>query len=661
MARIYDIMGMGLDTRLKPKDSAKQKNQNGEDIDFNGLTGGISSILGGIASAYGNNANTEDTSAIENDIEDLRSENFDYGSFDELQQAALAQRGVAPLTADQLRGSTGLERFGNTLKGTLDTAIGGMQATGSPYGALFGFAGLGAGILGSAIGDLKAESEAKRLNLNAQIANDRNMIAQAQNAERIGNKTFNNSLLNMAALGGLFNNMDNFDKSMIRLKAYGGDIDNPSSGMAGSFVERLNLIGTGGSHETNPFGGVMLGVDPEGVPNLAEEGETVLDNNYVFSKRLKADGGILESVMLPKKYQGMSFADISLDLAEEGKNRLLDPISKAGFDDAMMKLVTAQEAVRQREQEYKDFEELENTFADGGSINIKPSKRGTFTAAAKARGMGVQEFASKVLANKDKYSTSMVKKAVFAHNFGGRKKSFGGNLFPNGGFAESLRFAPVVGSAFQVIGDDLGWTNKEDYTNPNIIRDAARSVRNVTSSPIGGYVAPQRFDTDFQSRQLMNAGLGTQRSMMDLAGGNRGTARNNMLAFNNNLINQRGNLYRQALEQQRDNDLRAAVFNLGINQFNSQQNVEAQRANQAVDLARINAAAQEAQMRDNIQSMLSATRSVNRTGLYNNLGQVGVDAFNRNSALEWLTNKGLLDQYNEWKKAQKSGTTKKED
>lgn len=49
-------------------------------------------------------------------------------------------------------------------------------------------------------------------------------------------------------------------------------------------------------------------------------------------------------------------------------------------------------------------------------IHIKPSKRGTFTAAAKARGMGVQEFASKVLANKDKYSTAMVKKANFARN-----------------------------------------------------------------------------------------------------------------------------------------------------------------------------------------------------------------------------------------------------
>jgi hypothetical protein len=33
-------------------------------------------------------------------------------------------------------------------------------------------------------------------------------------------------------------------------------------------------------------------------------------------------------------------------------------------------------------------------MAEGGSIHIKPSKRGTFTAAASKRGKSVQEFAS---------------------------------------------------------------------------------------------------------------------------------------------------------------------------------------------------------------------------------------------------------------------------
>ena len=55
--------------------------------------------------------------------------------------------------------------------------------------------------------------------------------------------------------------------------------------------------------------------------------------------------------------------------------------------------------------------------AKGGTdIYIKPSKRGTFTAAAKAHGKSVQGFASQVLANKDNYSSAMVKKANFARN-----------------------------------------------------------------------------------------------------------------------------------------------------------------------------------------------------------------------------------------------------
>ena len=53
---------------------------------------------------------------------------------------------------------------------------------------------------------------------------------------------------------------------------------------------------------------------------------------------------------------------------------------------------------------------------NGGSIHIKPSKRGTFTAAATKHGMGVQEFASRVLRNKEDYSPSLVKKANFARN-----------------------------------------------------------------------------------------------------------------------------------------------------------------------------------------------------------------------------------------------------
>lgn len=57
-----------------------------------------------------------------------------------------------------------------------------------------------------------------------------------------------------------------------------------------------------------------------------------------------------------------------------------------------------------------------NNFKDGGSIHIDPSKKGTFTAAATKHGMGVQEFAARVLRNKEDYSPSLVKKANFARN-----------------------------------------------------------------------------------------------------------------------------------------------------------------------------------------------------------------------------------------------------
>lgn len=73
-----------------------------------------------------------------------------------------------------------------------------------------------------------------------------------------------------------------------------------------------------------------------------------------------------------------------------------------------------------------------NTFADGGNIHINPSKRGTFTAAAKKHGKSVQSFASQVLANKENYSPAMVKKANFARN-AAKWHSFGGDLNTNGG------------------------------------------------------------------------------------------------------------------------------------------------------------------------------------------------------------------------------------
>jgi len=71
-------------------------------------------------------------------------------------------------------------------------------------------------------------------------------------------------------------------------------------------------------------------------------------------------------------------------------------------------------------------------YADGG-IHIKPENKGKFTAWASAHGMGVQEAASHVMANKEDYSSTIVKRANFAKNAAGWKKQYGGPMYAGGG------------------------------------------------------------------------------------------------------------------------------------------------------------------------------------------------------------------------------------
>lgn len=61
-------------------------------------------------------------------------------------------------------------------------------------------------------------------------------------------------------------------------------------------------------------------------------------------------------------------------------------------------------------------EALRNYKSNGGKIEIKPSRRGLFSAKAKRAGMGTQAFAAHVLANKGNYPTSTVRQANFARN-----------------------------------------------------------------------------------------------------------------------------------------------------------------------------------------------------------------------------------------------------
>lgn len=71
-------------------------------------------------------------------------------------------------------------------------------------------------------------------------------------------------------------------------------------------------------------------------------------------------------------------------------------------------------------------------YGKGGKIHIKKENRGKFTAAAKRAGKSVQAYASQILANKERYSPTLVKRANFARNAAKFKHEAGGIVTPSG-------------------------------------------------------------------------------------------------------------------------------------------------------------------------------------------------------------------------------------
>lgn len=118
-------------------------------------------------------------------------------------------------------------------------------------------------------------------------------------------------------------------------------------------------VNEGGSHEENPNGGVQVGVDPEGNPNLLEEGEPVY-KDYVYSDNIEAEEQFLVDNNLPKKYVGKLYSKIADDLFAEAEERPLDPISRNGLEVLLSRLADAQEGQKQAKEQRDLEDELAN-------------------------------------------------------------------------------------------------------------------------------------------------------------------------------------------------------------------------------------------------------------------------------------------------------------
>lgn len=441
--------------------------------------------------------------------------------------------------------------------------------------------------------------------------------------------------------------------------AFGGDLLTHGADFANGQI----IVGNGGTHEENPMEGVPMGMDAEGNPNLVEQGEVIF-NDYVFSNRLFADGGLLESFNLPKSYDGHSFAAIAEKLGDESKERPNDPISKRGLLSSMSRLQQAQETVRQQTQEGQEgvqyahggrmgtlfdglgqypnhllvidddnvpddtmFDPINNRYvftgyqdSDASPLNfgsgITPSgewlEEPKYMARAAAKRAGYNVGSSLDDYNKKPIKVPKKKKSTVLDT-------------------TDLRYAPVVGAA---IGLGQNLFSRPDYTSADAILEAASQAGNYTPigyTPIGNYLQYRPFDRDFYLNKLNAQAGATRRAIMNTTSPSRNAA---LLAADYNAQGRVGDLARQAEEYNLAQRQAVEQFNRGTNQANAEMGLKAAMANQEAALkarsSRLSGVAQAMAVRDAVDARRGASMSANLTNFFNSLGDIGREEYSRN-------------------------------
>lgn len=397
--------------------------------------------------------------------------------------------------------------------------------------------------------------------------------------------------------------------------AFGGDLLTNGA----EWDNGLRIIGNGGTHEENPMEGVPMGMDAEGNPNLVEQGEVIF-NDYVFSNRLFADGGLLESFNLPKSYDGYSFAAIAEKLGEESKERPNDPISKRGLLSSMSRLQQAQETVRQQTQEGQEGVQ----YAHGGRMGTLFDSLGDMPNFLDGVDYGDwQDYGTLLepINAEDLWNESMAG-ADDSGEEGDTNKS---------SKLTWLRYAPVVGAA---IGLGQNLFSRPDYTSADTILEAANQAGNYTPvgyTPIGNYLQYRPFDRNFYLNKLNAQAGATRRAIMNTTSPSRNAA---LLAADYNAQGRLGDLARQAEEYNLAQRQAVETFNRGTNMANAEMGLKAAMANQEAALkarsSRLRGVAQAMAVRDAVDARRGASMSANLTNFFNSLGDIGREEYSRN-------------------------------
>lgn len=583
----------GLDvTKAKPLDFGKSKSFDASKL-MAGLGGGADIIATASNLAQIDNAAVNN---IENKAEEVANNNIDTSSIDSFLNSIEGLQHADSVGYKDLLGRTG----GQTAMGVLGASLSGAgtgNSVGGPWGALAGgLAGLGVAGIGAAVGRRRAKNKAIELNRAIAAANDI-QDANIQTAANIVNqKVLNNMMGNINAEGG------------------------PLHTNGATFSNGITFIGNGGTHEENPFEGVQMGVDPQGVPNLVEEGEVIFQD-YVFSNRIKVPESVRSKYKL-RKNKDLTFADAAKFLQKESEERPNDPISKRGLEDGLFKLMQEQEILRQKRATKQG-----NKFYTGGPFKgMNPDlveEEVEVIPGIKTGNPFAQEYTPAA-------SPTGVTKPVIPE-ISVERKRLRDYLTPN---LSNLRYTPVLGAA---IGAVKGAIDKPDYSRADALIGAvndASTFSPIEYTPIGNYMAYRPFDRDYFTNKLNTQVGTTRRAIINQSAGNRAGALASTIAADYNMLGRMGELARQAEEYNLAQRQAVEQFNRGTNQANAEMGLKAAMANRELaakaKAQRISGLAQALSMKESIDAARGAGINANLSNLFNSLGDIGREEYSRN-------------------------------
>ena len=343
---------------------------------YTAIAGAALGLAGGIANAFTDTVNEDYVNQIGAQISNLANTTSEAGDFSTLQQSYRDLAGTHIDLGDiDNWGSAGIFSQGskreqaratavNALETAKLSALGNLNQQGrninrnnfaNQYSQLLAFGGPITGAIDYANMMDYSTLKRKQIDKGLQYAkgggiyikpSKRGTFTAAATKHGMGVQEFANKVLaNKEDYSPAMVKKANFARNASKWHAFGGDLMTNGATWDNGFT----YVGNGGSHESNPNEGVQVGIDPQGIPNLVEEGE-VIWNDYVFSKRLKVPRAFKAKYKL-KDGGLLSFADAAKKFAEENKERPNDPISKRGRDALLTALMDQQEEVRLKKQQ----------------------------------------------------------------------------------------------------------------------------------------------------------------------------------------------------------------------------------------------------------------------------------------------------------------------